>query len=344
VRQGTALLVMLLAAGPARAQQAPCSVVANVVATDPSSLPKGLGVPLSAETWGQVLQAGWAADLTAGNSLQAPAKDLQAGAFVARDKRDFIPIESVETDRGTRRIVFVVDNGEPISLAARQVEAAAVRAVLSSARPEDSFALLTAGGPRVALPLGSSKDAIQAAVDGLPGASLKVREGRAVLKSIIEATTWFGSPQLGDSIFLLARSPKFENSRVDSPVQSALASRRIRLFTLGLYAMDWGSVWSPFIALGDQSGGGWEEVYPLPRKGGAKPASLRAARVHAKLLYEVAAEVYILRLQRTNPDTIIDLRLQDLAKMPWVRVIYPRPLPVCPPPTGGVPLPGQKKK
>jgi hypothetical protein len=268
-------------------------------------------------------------------------RSLRAAAFVAWDKRDPIPIQSVETDRGPRRIVFVVENGKLISLARRQVEATAVEEVLSGARPEDSFALLTASGPRVALPFGSGRDAIQAAVDGLAYADLKMREGSAVLKCIVEATTWFGSPENGDSIFLLARCPEFENSRADSAVRSALASRRVRLFTLGLDVMSNGYASSPFIALGIESGGDWQQVGLLPRKGPAKPANIKAAREGAKVLYQVATECYILRLQRTNPETIIDLRMQDLAKMPWVRVIYPRPLPVCPPPVGPTPAPGQ---
>jgi len=240
VRRVLGLFVVLVAGSPTWAQEMACPVVASVVAPDPSSLPGPLeiGGNWSRQSWdglyggeifhGVRVRSLRAAAVVDGNALNAPVEGLQFGAFLARDKRDFIPIESVEAERGPRRIVFVVENGKPIRLSARQVEAAAVEEVLSGARPQDSFALLTAGGPRVALPFGSSKDAIQAAVDALARANLKVREGSAVLDSIIEATTWFGSPQVGDSIFLLARSPAFENSRLDSPVHSALTSRRIR--------------------------------------------------------------------------------------------------------------------
>jgi hypothetical protein len=264
-----------------------------------------------------------------------PIHNLTTGAFVARDKRDFIPVESVETDRGPRRFVFVAENGRLVTLAQRQVEAESVKAILSKAGPKDSFGLLTAGGPRVALPLGSNRDTILVAAEGLAHAKASSTPGEEVTDALVEATMWFGSHQSGDSIFLLDRIPNSAgNRRDDSRLQAALASRQVGLFTLGLDIMIWGCeggcVESPLIELSDRSGGDWEEMAPLPRKRQAKDASLKAARVEAENLYDVASQFYVLRLQRTSPETMIGLSLQELYRLPYATVTYPRPLPVCP--------------
>jgi len=324
------LLLMALAAGVARAQLAPCTVALNVLAPDRSSLPKH--GEWSAALWEPLLFY----DLVDWAPGGRPVHDLGAGAFVARDKRDSIPIESVETDRGPRRFVFVAENGRLVTLAQRQVEAESVKAILSKARPEDSFGLLTAGGPRVALPLGSNRDTILVAAERLSHAQASSTPGEEVTDALVEATMWFGSHQSGDSIFLLDRIPNSAGNRPeDSRVQSALASRQVRLFTLGLDIMIWGCdgtacVESPLIELSDRSGGDLEETGPLPRKGQAKDASLRAARVGAEHLYDVASQFYVLRLQRTSPKTMIGLSLQELYRLPYATVTYPRPLPVCP--------------
>jgi len=325
------LLLMVLAAGVTRAQPAPCTVAVNVLAPDRSSLPKyGMW---SAASWRPVL-FGDGDDWTA--PWGCPVHDLAAGAFVARDKRDFIPIESVETDRGPRRFVFVVENGRLVTLAQRQVEAESVKAILSKARPEDSFGLLTAGGPRVALPLGSNRDTILVAAERWSQAKASSTRGEEVTDALVEATMWFEPHQSGDSIFLLDRIPNSAgNRREDSRLQTALASRQVRLFTLGLDIMIWGCgesdcVESPLIELSDRSGGDWEPMGPLPRKRQAKDASLRAARVDAERLYDVASQFYVLRLRRTSPETMVGLSLQELYRLPYATVTYPRPLPLCP--------------
>jgi hypothetical protein len=61
-----------------------------------------------------------------------------------------IPVNVVLPDAaiGPRRIVFVVETAKSNSAAVRRIEAAVVAEIVASARPQDSFALLTS--PRAA--------------------------------------------------------------------------------------------------------------------------------------------------------------------------------------------------
>ena len=349
------LFAVSIGAG-AYSQGTPCGVVTNVVNLAPSSfldaaaaqralsfqrwrldLKRGDPFPLDvvADEWGYV-EPGW------GGAVPEPiwtgVQGLATSDFAARDGHGSISIRSSEPDRGPHRIAFVVESGGRVSAAAREMEAAALTAIVSTARPEDSFGLVTAGEPHLALPFGSSRQALLEAAQGL----VRFQPGGTGMKdlsdALVEASSWFGASRVGDSLFLVAQTLGSTFSRGTSRLRPLVRARQLRLFTLGLGPMiapisDCPGCWgSPFASLSEESGGGWEQMGKLPRKGRATDANLRLAREQAEGLYAVANALYILQIERAGPDVVIYLSAPALEKMPWGYVIYATPLPVCPPP------------
>ena len=137
MRSFVGLLFLVSTVGSAQAQQAPCTVVGNVVKLvmpNPlQPLPPG----------GKYYPAG----------LLVPERRLPPQAFVAQDGFfHHVPILSVEPDEGPRRIVLVETSFSQDwrRMAGRiQGPPPELTAILAAARPGDSFALLAVGGPRL---------------------------------------------------------------------------------------------------------------------------------------------------------------------------------------------------
>ncbi len=126
-------------------------------------------------------------------------------------KRRRVAIASVTADRSPRRIIFVAENGPEMTKAARAIESAVVAEILSKARPEDSFGLLTAGGPRAALGFGSSRAELLAAAKTLANPPSVTGTSRGVRDALLEATTWFRKPKPGDAIFVMTMGLEGKN-------------------------------------------------------------------------------------------------------------------------------------
>jgi hypothetical protein len=78
----------------------------------------------------------------------AIVRKLRLEQFLANIKNQPAPIASVIPDNSPRRIVFVVETAKSNSEAVRRIEAAIVGEIVASARPQNSFELLTAHGAR----------------------------------------------------------------------------------------------------------------------------------------------------------------------------------------------------
>jgi hypothetical protein len=78
----------------------------------------------------------------------AIVRKLRPEQFTANIKNQPAPIAWVIPDNSPRRIVFVVETAKSNSQAVRRIQAAIVAEIVASARPQDSFALLTAHGAR----------------------------------------------------------------------------------------------------------------------------------------------------------------------------------------------------
>lgn len=272
--------------------------------------------------------------------IMASAPELPPEGFVAYDKRgrEFyrVGIMSVERKSGPRRIVMVIggvglrtDNGQPML----QAIPVAIDQILATAGPQDSFALLTVGGPRAALRLGSGRDAIRTTVDQFRNAKWE-RGGKGVLDALAEATSWFGPPQMGDSIILFGGLPHEAGARM-SQLSASLRSANIRLLVFSGSALSTtggdltsGTWVRPLAWVCAGTGGAWQRV----GYAGAKSAdeNVWLWQTEAEGLYEIIRSVYVVSLERTGPNIGIDLSPQFRQQMARGLVIYPNPLPVCP--------------
>jgi len=325
---------MVSAVHGAQVQQAPCTVVVSVV--------KSVGPPIP-----------WPPSSAIGKfippAMVVGVSNLPPDALVASDRGQPVHILSVETDSGPRRIAMVAGGlrlqttmGQPMS----QAVPVAIESILSKARPQDSFALSIAGDPPLTLPFGSSRDAIQAAVEQLRRPNRGKGGGRAVLDALLGAAAWFGSPLMGDTIVLFGGLPHESRGRL-SKLRGALANGRIRLLVFTGTAMttvggngfligDWVS---PLAWLCSWSGGGYEFV----GYGGAKATDENRWlwQNEGESLYGRTTTIYILQLERTGPGVAVYLSPQFRDQMPHAAVTYPWPLPVCPPAGVGGPVSGQ---
>jgi len=320
------VLLLVSTSRIAPAQQAPCNVPVNVAA---EKLSYPVPTRFHAAKWGFPPE------------LWLPARGLRPEDFVVRDGHHSVPVLSVETETGPRRVVFVVAYGrggaaatQPLSIDAGPA-GAQINVILSNARPEDSFGLLNAWGPHLSVPLGSSLDALRQVLRVLsPGAGRP--QGDAVLDALREVSGWFGAPQAGDSIFLVGGSEHWPRGRT-SQVCSALVSRGIRLFVLGAWASAGEcEAWLPCLeslspdgTLAEETGGGWESIgYRGPN---AADENVWLWQNEAKSLYDMATSSYVLRLPKAGPHLKIELSPEGLSHLQWPpRISYPRPLPVCP--------------
>ncbi len=144
----------------------------------------------------------------------APGKWLFAYEPTFWGKQRPVAIRSVRVNRSPRRIIFVAENGAEMTPAARRIESALITRVLLKARPQDSFALLTGGGQRIAVRFGSSRAELLAAAEQLAKAPPVPAEGEGIRDALLEATTWFRKPRPGDAIFVVTmglegRTPGF---------------------------------------------------------------------------------------------------------------------------------------
>ncbi len=319
------LLLLLSGARSAQAQKASCTVIGSVVKrlmpSPAQSVPVG----------GNYYPA----------PLSVPERRLPSEAFTAHEGFfHHVPILSVERDDGPRRIVLMrTFTADWRTLSARgQDVAQELSAILSVARPEDSFALMAVGGPHIVVPFGSSREVLPEAIEALSRPDPNGPEGPDFLNGLKEATKLFGSPQIGDSIleFGDVRRWRWDKQRA-LQIRTVLISRGIRLFSAGgVYSIPGPGTdlivdgdATPLAKLCGATGGGTESASYLGPN--ARDEMLREWRDAAKSLYDQAIFVYIFRLAKTGPRVQIQLTPAAKRLEGWPFLSYPNPLPVCPP-------------
>jgi len=340
----TAWSLLFLFWSTGSAQQPPCNVPVNVIAPDLSSLSKA-DADLVAARWKEHTKGGartavsrdsdwsWQADnyfSWLGGSVSADwnlIQQLPASAFIAEQKNRLVQVQSSTVDRGPRRVVFVVEDGEGAPAAARGAESILISGILSKARSEDSFALLTALGPRVELRLGSSRDAIGFAAERLAKAAPAKADGEGVLDAVLEASTWFRPPQPGDSILLMTMHLEGRHKATFARVRAALAAGPIRVFGFQLGNDREFLPTYPGSTEGNVSYS--DKLFALTGRTGGMCYLMGGPR-EAAMIYEAITEYYVLQLSSHGPRVAIDLVPSVRSQLPMARVLYPRDLPPCP--------------
>lgn len=350
-----AFVLLVLLRSTCLAQQPVCAVPVTVQAFDLSSFPKEYVD--QALAWKQKSHGGQAARpglLNLGVRGEAmtdawtTALNIPPGAILARDHKHPVAIRSVSIDRGPRRIVFVADNGKEMTAGAQEIEAAVITHVLSKARGEDSFGLLTASGPRVELSLGAHREIIEVSAEKLGSAAQgksQITEG--VLDALLEASTWLQPPRPGDSIFLVAMRVEGRNKASASQVRRALATGRIRVFSFQLgpsYIPGAGDLVARSVARSSTSGEVSDGMFSLTtRTGGVaewentvgnryqlNDARLQMLTHVAEQMYSAITEYYVLGLSSVTPHLSLTLtpEFQERQLVP-MGVLFPRDLPPC---------------
>jgi hypothetical protein len=312
-------------------QQLPCTVPVNVLVPDltwPQSLDGVLSLPRFDRGVGAFKLDSW--DL---------ARDLPAQAFVAHDGKRRVHIQSVTNDSTPRRIVFIVENGFPMTAAARKIEEAVITDLLSQARPDDSFALLTARGPRRELRFRASREEIRAVAEELGNPPQVDVRGEGVLDAVLEASTWFQPPQAGDSIFLMAMHLEGKSNVSFRKARATLAAGPIRLFGFQFGSPELDYTGNPIgwversvqmFALSRESGGvAVLEDTEQGRQYQLTNGRLEELRNNAQQMYSAVTNYYALQLDSISPHLRVDLAPSAKSQVRMAIVLHPQHLPPC---------------
>ncbi|HEX7286304.1 MAG TPA: hypothetical protein VF532_08985 [Candidatus Angelobacter sp.] len=290
-----------------------------------------------------------------------PFRGLGAGDFTIHGGKAPVSIRSLALDDGPRRVVLVVDQSRKLSVDGHRVAHALVKEVLAAARPQDSFALLTARGSGRVIKFGEDVSAmapaVAAEIEGGTGSDI------GVLDAVMQAISLFGERQPGDTILVIAASLEGNHKANPKTVAKALNEHGIRMFGLAL-----GPVNRTNVAAGTQSTTAWglatvrpgmgmnaypqgdEDFIPLTsNSGGAvlpvindsvhKTSSLNDPKVEqqvrqsAKVIFSMVASFYRMQLERSqgsrSDDWKLDINESRRKAAPQTLVLYPHQLGPC---------------
>jgi len=158
-------------------------------------------------------------------------RGLAAEDFVGRTQKKPVGVKSLAFDDGPRRVALVVDTSNKLSADSRRAEKELVEVILAGARPEDTFALLSARGPGIDMNFTADHGSIIRA--------LGVNESRGgkdpgVLDAVMTAIEQFGGHQNGDAIVVIAAEMEGNHKANAKMVAKALEDHHIRMFGLAL--------------------------------------------------------------------------------------------------------------
>jgi hypothetical protein len=318
----------------------------------------GLGLCCAAQ------QAGCASlDLAVGvTDLKGePFRGLGADDFTVHGGKAQMNIRSLALDDGPRRIVLVVDQFRKLTTDGHRVAHALVKEVLAAARPQDSFALVTARGSGRVIRFGEDVSGILPAVapdiEGGAGSDI------GVLDAMMQGVTLFGERQPGDTILVIAASLEHNHKANPKTVAKALSDHGIRMFGLAL-----GPVNRTNVAAGTQSTTAWglatvrpgmgtnaypqgdEDFIPLTsNSGGAvlpvindslhRSASMNDPKVEqqvrqsARVIFAMVASFYRMQVERSpgsrSDDWKLDISESRRKAAPQTLVLYPHQLGPC---------------
>jgi hypothetical protein len=290
-----------------------------------------------------------------------PLRGLGAGDFTIHGGKAQVSIRSLTLDDGPRRVVLVVDQSRKLTSDGHRVAHALVKEVLASARPQDSFALVTARGSGRVIKFGEDVSGIAPAV--APEIEGGAGSESGVLDAVMQAMSLFGERRPGDTVVVIAAS--LENNHKANPktVAKALNEHGIRMFGLAL-----GPVNRTNVAAGTQSTTAWglatvrpgmglnahpqgdEDFIPLTSNSGGAvlpvindsvhrsssmndPKMEQQVRQSAKVIFAMVASFYRVQLERSqgsrSDDWKLDISESRRKAAPQTLVLYPHQLGPC---------------
>lgn len=159
-------------------------------------------------------------------------RGLAAEDFIGRAQKKAVTVKSLTYDDGPRRVLIVADVNKKLSVDSRTAEGEMIKTLLANARPGDTFAIMAARGPGQDVKFTADHDAITRALDE-PGEGKRGKEP-GVLDTVIVGIEWFGPPQLGDAIVVIATDLGGNHKANAKMVGKALEENHIRMFGLAL--------------------------------------------------------------------------------------------------------------
>ncbi len=159
-------------------------------------------------------------------------RGLAAEDFIGRVQKRTVTVKALTYDDGPRRVLIVVDTNKKLSADVRKAEGEMVRTILASARPEDTFALITAYGNGRQVKFTPDRSAITTEL-GWDGGANGGREP-GVLDAVMTGIEWFGAPQPGDAIIVIAADMEGNHKANAKQVAKSLEAGHIRMFGLAL--------------------------------------------------------------------------------------------------------------
>jgi hypothetical protein len=159
-------------------------------------------------------------------------RGLAAEDFVGHMQKKPVPVKTVTYDDGPRRVLIVVDVNKKLSADSRKAEDELLNMLLANGRAGDTFALLPARGPGRDVKFTEDRAAIGEAL-GSPGEGKRGKEP-GVLDTVMVGIEWFGPPQPGDAIVVIASDMEGNHKSNARMVARALQDNHIRMFGLAL--------------------------------------------------------------------------------------------------------------
>jgi hypothetical protein len=159
-------------------------------------------------------------------------RGLTAEDFVGQIQKKPVAVKNVTFDDGPRRVLIVADANKKLSADLRKAEDEMIKTLLASARPQDTFAIMPAHGPGQDVKFTEDRAAIREALNQ-PGEGRRGKDP-SVLDTVMVGIEWFGPPQPGDSIVVIAADMQGSHKATPKMVAKALHDNHIRMFGLAL--------------------------------------------------------------------------------------------------------------
>ena len=161
-------------------------------------------------------------------------RGLAAEDFVGHLQKKPVTVKLVTFDDGPRRVLIVVDVNKKLSSDARKAQGEMLRTILDNARPQDTFALISAHGRGPQVKFTADRSAIKNALGWDNGADNGKEKELGVLDGVMAGMEWFGTLQSGDSIVVMAADMEGNHKANSKLVARALEEKHIRMFGLAL--------------------------------------------------------------------------------------------------------------
>jgi hypothetical protein len=159
-------------------------------------------------------------------------RGLAAEDFVGHVQKKPVPVKTVTYDDGPRRVLIVADLNRKLSADSRKAEDELIKTLLANGRAGDTFGIMAARGAGQDVKFTQDHAAISQALSQ-PGEGKRGKEP-GVLDTVMVGIEWFGPPQPGDAIVVIASDMEGNHRANARMVARALQDNHIRMFGLAL--------------------------------------------------------------------------------------------------------------